>query len=1023
MRSEQNSFYLIQYFKRSLIIIFSLLIFSSSVFSQVVDTSFNAVPSSVAFPTSTQFTVQPDGKIIIYGTFQIVQGVQKNGIARLNQDGSLDNSFDCAACDFGIATALVQADGKIMVGGTQGPGLGNSPRLRRLNADGSLDNSFTSPFNEQPSQVFTQASTVWAVQPDGKIFVSLDLNVPDSPERYLHRLNPNGSFDTSFASLTFRFPSGTRHVLADLKLLPDGKLLIGGAHYFGFLFRVNSDGTQDTSFQSPVLTSSLPESTPWVVSFDIQADGKIPFSGIFSAVNNVSKDGFARLNADQSLDSSYTMPLSTSAFGLLFKYVKLNADGKLLVNGEFAGGKSLVRLNPDGSLDNTFNLPANISSVKSWAPDASGKILASAWFLGAGERVVRLNADGSLDTNFNISFQAGGMIYSTAVQTDGKILITGSFRLVNNVSCWTIARLNADGSLDNTFNPGSGFAGQVSKLVVQPDGKILAIGGFYAYNETQRNGFARLNADGSLDTGFVPFTNNFPTSGLIQTVAVQPDGKILVGGSFTSVNGSGRTGIARLNANGSLDNSFNPILGGTNLVREILVQPDGKIMIGGTFATVNGVGRENLARLNQNGTPDNTFNAGSVSNSIYYLAQQPDGKYLVSNGNIVFRRNADGTPDTSFQSVDFQNQFYIQAMLLQADGSILVGGRFTRVNNIPRPYLIRLKRNGSLDTIFLPEGANAQVWTLSKQADNKVIVGGDFTTIGGISRFRVARLNYVPVVAKTPFDYDGDGRADVSVFRPSSGHWYISQSTLGFRATQFGTNGDLIAPADYDGDGKADTAVYRPSTGYWYILHSLDSSFRATQFGVAEDIPVAGDYDGDGQADISVYRPSNNHFYILQSSDGSFHFQQWGQSGDMPMMGDYDGDNKTDYAIFRPSNAVFYVLRSSDGVVIGQQFGQSGDKPIAGDFDGDGKTDIGVYRPSTGSWYYLQSMDNGFRGVVWGTSGDIPSAADYDGDGKWDVAVFRPSSGIWYLLQTTAGFSDVQWGVSGDIPTENAFIP
>jgi subtilisin-like proprotein convertase family protein len=274
------------------------------------------------------------------------------------------------------------------------------------------------------------------------------------------------------------------------------------------------------------------------------------------------------------------------------------------------------------------------------------------------------------------------------------------------------------------------------------------------------------------------------------------------------------------------------------------------------------------------------------------------------------------------------------------------------------------------------------------------------------------------------YDFDGDSKADVSVFRPSAGYWYISQSTAGFSSTQFGANGDQITPGDYDGDGKTDIAVFRPSTGYWYIVNSSNGSIRSQSHGQAGDLAATGDYDADGKADISVYRPSNNTFYLLYSSDNSFHFQQWGASGDLPLRGDYDGDSKTDFAIFRPATSTFYVLRSSNGTVIGQQFGTNGDKPITADFDGDGKSDIAVYRPATGAWYYLQSTDNGFRGVAWGTNGDVPAAADYDGDARWDVAVFRPSSGIFYILQSTNNsLRAEQFGTSGDVPVPSADVP
>lgn len=281
------------------------------------------------------------------------------------------------------------------------------------------------------------------------------------------------------------------------------------------------------------------------------------------------------------------------------------------------------------------------------------------------------------------------------------------------------------------------------------------------------------------------------------------------------------------------------------------------------------------------------------------------------------------------------------------------------------------------------------------------------------------------ITNRAPFDFDGDGKTDVSVFRGSSGYWYISQSSNNaFRAEAFGIASDRLTPGDYDGDGKCDVAVWRPSNGYWYRLDSSTGVFHATIFGRLEDIPTPADFDGDGKTDLAVYRPSNNYFYFLKSSDGSFQFKQWGTTDDQPVMGDYDGDGKSDYAIFRPSVSTFYYLRSSDGQVRGVQFGASGDKPIAGDFDGDGKTDIAVYRPSTGTWYAIRSSDNAFFGLGWGTTGDIPATGDYDGDSKYDVAVFRPSNGQFYILQSaTNSFRAEQFGLNGDLPVASAFVP
>jgi hypothetical protein len=266
----------------------------------------------------------------------------------------------------------------------------------------------------------------------------------------------------------------------------------------------------------------------------------------------------------------------------------------------------------------------------------------------------------------------------------------------------------------------------------------------------------------------------------------------------------------------------------------------------------------------------------------------------------------------------------------------------------------------------------------------------------------------------TVADFDGDGRTDVSVFRPGSGIWYINQSANNaFRAEQFGISTDRITPGDYDGDGKTDVAVFR--NGTWFVNKSQSNTFSGISFGAASDTPVAGDYDGDGKTDYAVFRPSNGTWYVLKSSDNQLTAAQFGTNGDLPVAGDYDADGKFDYAVFRPSSGVWYLLRSQAGFT-GVTFGLGTDKPVPADYDGDGKTDIAVFRD--GIWY-LQNSTAGFAAYQFGAATDVPSAGDYDGDGKTDIAVFR--NGTWYIQQTTAGFKAQSFGAIGDRPVPAAY--
>ena len=274
--------------------------------------------------------------------------------------------------------------------------------------------------------------------------------------------------------------------------------------------------------------------------------------------------------------------------------------------------------------------------------------------------------------------------------------------------------------------------------------------------------------------------------------------------------------------------------------------------------------------------------------------------------------------------------------------------------------------------------------------------------------------------SQAPFDFDGDGRTDLSMANLSNGTGadfrVVHSSTGEVLEHQFGSADDLPANADFDGDGRTDIAVYRPPTGEWWIENSSDGTVRTLRFGVAEDRPVPADFDGDGRADVAVYRPSTGEWHIYRSSDSTAQTVRFGVSEDIPLPADLDGDGRADIAVYRPSNGIWYIFRSSDQGVSYIAFGLSSDRPLTADFDGDGRSDLAVYRPSAGIWYLLNSSA-GFSAVRFGTAEDRPLTADFDADGKADIAVFRPSARVWYYLRSSdGGFAAAEFGFPGEIP-------
>lgn len=266
-------------------------------------------------------------------------------------------------------------------------------------------------------------------------------------------------------------------------------------------------------------------------------------------------------------------------------------------------------------------------------------------------------------------------------------------------------------------------------------------------------------------------------------------------------------------------------------------------------------------------------------------------------------------------------------------------------------------------------------------------------------------------------DYDFDRKADFAVWRPSTGKWFIINSSNGARRTkQWGAPTDIPVPADYDDDFMADIAVWRPSSGQWFVIPSRTGRAIVTQWGIATDIPVQGDYNGDGFADRAVWRPSEGNWYVLITG-GSTRVQQWGLAGDVPVPADYDGDGLTDFAVWRRSEGNWYVINSSNGSVTVKQWGIPSDVPVPGYYSRGRGVDFAVWRPSEGNWYVRQNEDDAMWRQQWGHVGDMPAPGDYDDDGFTDLAVWRPSEGNWYIIRSSTNTTSVnQWGTLADVP-------
>lgn len=639
-------------------------------------------------------------------------------------------------------------------------------------------------------------------------------------------------------------------------------------------------------------------------------------------------------------------------------------------------------------------------------------------------------AAGKLDPTFGtggsvtINPGTGTKTIDIAIQTDGKILVAGYFGPESNTAIF-VTRLNADGSLDSGYGSGGTavmslpFSQQLTDIELQADGKLVAVG--YTNPGPIDHLILRLNTDGSLDqtfngTGFRTI-DQFSVD-VFNKLTIQPDGKIIaVGQSYHNFMEFSRLAVTmRFTVLGDFDRTFNRT---------------GIANYSYSFAWDPGMGYYPLSDVE-------VLNDGRIMTLGHYSTAGDSGYFiqmLTPNGSID---NTFGVPKyyvRDYQVAGTDGPFAPDAEVL-TDGSVAIvsrmGIRVTDFNTFDKTFpqfggQITALPDGKFVTaswagarVFSRQNFISSAWNLgasriARQTDGKLVfLNGSLVKRGTVIGSQGNRLA----------NFGLDHRSDPTIFRPSERNLYVGGETFFIRPIGY----DLIKVFPEYGvlHDSAQQRMWREVTVGWgnapnntpgspvYLTFNA-SSHAPAQWGVVGDIPYSGDFNGDGLMDVGVFRPSTGMWWGYNDAQfiGPLNPSvQWGETGDKPVPADYDFDGVTDFAVYRPSNGTWWVRRSSDGGYFVANFGLSTDIPLTGDFDGDGYADFTVYRPNEGAWYQFTTTE-GFKYNVFGLPTDIPVPGDYDGDGRFDIAVFR--DGVWHILQSGSGYRTISWGVTSDL--------
>lgn len=684
----------------------------------------------------------PDGTVVVAGDFAVCNDRQVRSIAKLNADGSTYASFNAGTGVNGNINAIaLQPDGKLLVGGNFTSFNGTTRNsLVRLNADGSLDASYTigAGFNSYVWDIYANSDTT-------AIVVGNFITFNGDTVNYIVKLRSDGSRDTSFATGT-----GASSEVYAIARQTDGKYVIGGA-FTSFngtsknrIFRLNSNGTTDSGFSG---VSTGASST--VRDIAIMPSGKIAIAGELTSYNGSTVNRFALLNTDGSRYTGFT---SSTAFNATVYSIAIQPDCKILATGNFTTYKGssiarVIRIDSTGTRDTTFNPGAGLSSIGyGVSVDANAKVYVGGTFLLADMysrlSLARLNSTGSVDYTFFKESKVNDAVYALGVRTDGKVILGGVFTRFNEHAANRICQVNADGTLDTTYNTGTGVNGLIEAIWMLPGNKALIGGDFTTYSGVTANRMACVNADGTLDTTFNTGTG---FNGRVRDIEVDDSGKIYVVGDFTEYNGNTENRMVSLNTDGSENTTFNAGTGFNARADQLRIQPDGKILVGGDYTTYNGNSRNRLVRLSATGAMEGTgtFNIGTgAGNDIYTVDIQPNGGILMG-GNFgtyggttklrLARANSNGAVDNGYAGLSSQLNEAVTEITYYRGGA-LIGGVFTA----PGQAYAYVDTTGALDTTTVltgpVSGNQTQFLVNDIVVDNergRLLIAGDFTAVRG----------------------------------------------------------------------------------------------------------------------------------------------------------------------------------------------------------------------------------------------------------------------------------------------------